>query len=93
MNAKPAIAVVGTFDSKADEHLFLKDCIEQRDLPTMTINIGTKNPCPVAVHLDLFEVIVSDQAPVTENRDTAINAMLLEAKAAYKADRSSKKPF
>ena len=32
MDTKPAIAVVGTFDSKAEEHLFLKDRIEQMGL-------------------------------------------------------------
>ena len=51
---KPAIAVVGTFDSKAEEHFFLKDRIERRGLRVVTINIGTKGPSPSPVSTDLF---------------------------------------
>jgi uncharacterized protein (UPF0261 family) len=32
MEIKPAIAVVGTFDSKAEEHIFLKNRIERKGL-------------------------------------------------------------
>ncbi|UCH20638.1 MAG: Tm-1-like ATP-binding domain-containing protein [Deltaproteobacteria bacterium] len=84
MNTNPAIAVVGTFDSKAEEHIFLRDRIKQRGFPAMTINVGTKNPAPVPVNLDLFKVIGANKPPVTESRDASINAMLLAAKARVK---------
>lgn len=35
---------MGTFDSKAEEHLFLKQAIEERGYQTLTINIGAKDP-------------------------------------------------
>ena len=44
MTKNAAIAVVGTFDSKGEEHLFLKERIEVRGVSTLTINVGTKNP-------------------------------------------------
>jgi uncharacterized protein (UPF0261 family) len=44
MNDTATVAVVGTFDSKAEEHLFLKNAVEQRGLKALTINIGTKAP-------------------------------------------------
>ncbi len=40
MDKKPAIAVLGTFDSKAEEHIFLKEQIEQRGHRALTINVG-----------------------------------------------------
>ena len=51
MSKEAAIAVLGTFDSKAEEHIFLKTQIEKRGLQTLTINVGTRAPSPVAVDL------------------------------------------
>ena len=39
-----SIAVVGTFDSKGEEHLFIKTRIEDRGYETVTINVGTGRP-------------------------------------------------
>jgi uncharacterized protein (UPF0261 family) len=80
MEQNGAIAVLGTFDSKAQEHIFLKQQIEQRGFQVLTINVGTKSPSPVAVDLDLFDNANSNGKAFYEDRDTAINAMLKEAK-------------
>ena len=44
---------MGTFDSKGEEHLFLKKCIEARGLHALTINVGTKGPSSFKADLDL----------------------------------------
>jgi len=80
MKIDSAIAVVGTFDSKAEEHLFLKEQIEQRGLRTLTINVGTRAPSPEPVDLDLFQNLTENAPDIPEGRDNIINAMLHEAK-------------
>ena len=75
------IAVLGTFDSKAEEHMFLKRCIEQRGLQTLTINVGTRVPSPVKVDLDLFESAKAIDKSLFRDRDSAINAVLDKGKA------------
>ena len=84
MKADAAIAVVGTFDSKAEEHTFLKERIAQRDLRTLTVNVGTGTPSPVRVDVDLFKKINIDDKSIHEDRDIAINAMLKETKTLIK---------
>lgn len=79
-----AIAVIGTFDSKAEEHMFLKERIEQRGFRALTVNVGIKSPSPVPVELDLFELITRDDKSVAERRDEAIHAMLQQARAHIK---------
>jgi len=74
------IAVLGTFDSKAEEHIFLKQRIERRGFQVMTINVGTGAASPIKVDLDLFESVSANGNRMFEDRDTAINAMLDEAK-------------
>ena len=85
MNTKPAIAVVGTFDSKAEEHFFLKERIEHHGLSTLTINVGTAGPSPAAVDLDLFNTTIANNPAVGQSRDTAIAAMIDAARARIKA--------
>jgi uncharacterized protein (UPF0261 family) len=80
MENTPAIAVLGTFDSKAEEHIFLKDQIEKRGLPALTIHVGTKKPSPVPVDLDLLDIVRTNNPAIPEGRDHIINAMLQEAK-------------
>ena len=80
MEKTPAIAVLGTFDSKAEEHIFLKEQIELRGLRTLTINVGTRKPSPVPVDLDLLEIVRTNNPALAEGRDNIINAMLQEAK-------------
>ena len=76
MDNKPVIAVVGTFDSKAEEHVFLRDRIQQKGLSTLTINVGIRAPSPAPVDLDLYKLIIADNAAVKESRDKAIAAMI-----------------
>jgi uncharacterized protein (UPF0261 family) len=79
METNSAIAVVGTFDTKAEEHSFLKERIEQRRLRTLTINVGTRTPSPVPVDLDLFNTVNISGKPIFKDRDNAINAIVREA--------------
>jgi uncharacterized protein (UPF0261 family) len=80
MDKKPAIAVIGTFDSKAEEHFFLKNCIEQNGLNALTINVGTRAPSPEPVELDLYQLVIENNPALQKSRDTAIAAMIQEAK-------------
>jgi uncharacterized protein (UPF0261 family) len=80
MGSNNTIIVLGTFDSKAEEHIFLKQQIEQRGFRTLTINVGTKKASPVKVDLDLFESVNSNGKTLYEDRDAAIKSMLNEAK-------------
>jgi len=84
MGKKPTIAVVGTFDSKAEEHFFLKNRIEQKGLTALTINVGTKRPSPAPVDLDLYTLIISNNATVKDSRDRAIAVMIDEARTRIK---------
>lgn len=79
MGNHAAIAVLGTFDTKAEEHLFLKQCIEQRGFRTVTIHVGTGSPSPVRVDLDLFATVSGENQPVPDSRDRMIRAMLRQA--------------
>ena len=80
MGKTPAIAVLGTFDSKAEEHIFLKTQIEKQGLRALTINVGTRKPSPVPVDLDFLEIVRTNNPALPEGRDNIINAMLQEAK-------------
>ena len=84
MQKKPTIAIVGTFDSKAEEHIFLKDRIEQMGLRALTVNVGTRKASPVPVDLDLYRWVIENNAAVQESRDKAIAAMINEASARIK---------
>lgn len=76
MKKKPAVAVVGTFDSKGEEHLFLKDCIEQRGLPTVTVNVGTKKPSAFPADIDLFPKVKRSLKGNSGDRDKAIETAI-----------------
>jgi len=80
MPTTPAIAVLGTFDSKAEEHLFLKEQIEQRGFRTLTIHVGTGAASPFPASLDLYRSTLQSFDAGPKSRDTAIAAMLVEAK-------------
>ena len=84
MSIKPKIAVVGTFDSKAEEHIFLKDRIEKMGLRALTVNVGTRSPSPAPVDLDLYELVIENNPAVQDSRDKAIAAMIAEASARIK---------
>ena len=76
MKKKSAIAVVGTFDSKAEEHFFLKKSIEQRGVQTLTINVGTRGPSPSPVSIDFFDLMQKREKFNFDSRDMAIAAMI-----------------
>jgi len=84
MSIKLKIAVVGTFDSKAEEHFFLKNRIEQQGLRAFTINVGTRRPSPEPVDLDLYSLVIENNASVKDSRDRAIAAMIDAARAQIK---------
>jgi len=81
MTVKSTIAVVGTFDSKAEEHFFLKNRIEQKGLAAYTVNVGTRAPSPATVDLDLYKLIIANNPAVKDSRDKAIATMIQEARA------------
>ena len=69
------ILVAGTFDSKAEEHLFLKSLIESRGFPVKTMNLGTRSPSPFRADHDLFrDVIEVPSGP--SGRDERIQKVL-----------------
>ena len=84
MPTTPAIAVLGTFDSKAEEHIFLKERIEQRGFRTLTIHVGTGAASPFPAGLDLYRSTLQISAAGSKSRDEAIATMLLEAKRRIK---------
>ena len=79
-----AVAVVGTFDSKGEEHLFLKERIEVRGIPVLTINVGTKSPSPFPADYDLYEQVVADKGVAPPSRDKAIQAVIDQARGLIK---------
>lgn len=76
MRRNPAIVIVGTFDSKGDEHLFLKARIEERGIPVLTINVGTKTPPTFTSDIDLYPNIIPDTKESPGDRDQAIRSAL-----------------
>lgn len=80
MKRNAAIAVVGTFDSKGEEHFFLKRCIEKRGGRVLTINVGTKTPATFRADHDLFEEMGNEEAGNAKVRDKAIQGVLIRAK-------------
>jgi uncharacterized protein (UPF0261 family) len=76
MGEKPAIVVLGTLDSKAEEHLFLKQCIEQRGFRTLTFHVGTKGPSPFPPDIDVFQRISSTRREKPGDRDAAVQSAL-----------------
>jgi uncharacterized protein (UPF0261 family) len=84
MKKKPAVAIVGTFDSKGEEHLFLKNCIEKRGIPTLTVNVGTKKPSAFPADIDLYPKVKRSLKGNSENRDKAIETAIALAQEAVR---------
>jgi uncharacterized protein (UPF0261 family) len=78
MNKKPVVAIVGTFDSKGEEHLFLKNRIEDLGLQTLTVNVGTQKPIPFEVSHDLYTLMNKNGTLDDSDRDKAIQGMIHE---------------
>jgi len=75
-----AIAVVGTFDSKGEEHRFLKARIEARGIPAITIHVGTRSPSPFPADYDLYRQVIENGGDRVAGRDRAIEAVIAEAR-------------
>jgi uncharacterized protein (UPF0261 family) len=75
MSPSKAIAVLGTFDSKGEEHLFLKERIGVRGIPVVTINVGTHKPAPFTPDKDFFPELKKGQSTAASNRDEALDAV------------------
>ena len=73
---RTAIAVVGTFDSKGEEHRFLKERIEARECRAVTVHVGTRGPSPFPPDHDLFEDVVQSMPEADRDRDRSIQAVL-----------------
>jgi len=76
----PAVAVVGTFDSKGEEHRFLKARIEERGVPAITIHVGTKRPSPFPADYDLYQQVIQEGGVNMTDRDRAIEAVIAAAR-------------
>jgi len=76
----PAVAVVGTFDSKGEEHRFLKERIEQRGMTAVTIHVGTKGPSSFPADYDLYRQVVLPNGPELKDRDKAIATVITQAR-------------
>ncbi|MFH1241412.1 MAG: Tm-1-like ATP-binding domain-containing protein [Pseudomonadota bacterium] len=76
MKRDTAVAVVGTFDSKGEEHLFLKERIEKRGFRSLTINVGTRGPSPFEADYDLYEETGNEEGHAPRGRDEAIEGVL-----------------
>jgi uncharacterized protein (UPF0261 family) len=79
MNQNAAIVIVGTFDSKGEEHLFLKERIELRSFRTLTIHVGTKSPSPFPADKDFYTELLKNSKGAIKSRDEAIQAVISEA--------------
>ncbi len=71
---------MGTFDSKGEEHLFLRNRIETLGLRALTINVGTKTHIPIDVSHDLYALMKKKGTLDEGNRDRAIQGMIHEGK-------------
>ena len=79
MKPAPAVAVVGTFDSKGEEHLFLKDRIEARGLPALTMNVGTGGPSHFRPDIDFYADLIARERLQDRGRDGMIQAVISAA--------------
>jgi len=70
------IIVLGTLDSKGEEHLFLRDTIRRRGLAAVTVNVGTGRPAALSADIDLFDDLQRAGVLPAQDRDQAIAAMI-----------------
>jgi uncharacterized protein (UPF0261 family) len=54
---RKSVAILGTLDSKGEEHLFLKEVIESKGYPTITIDIGATNRSNFSSDLSVSKLI------------------------------------
>jgi uncharacterized protein (UPF0261 family) len=68
MTKEAPIAVLGTFDSKGEEHQFLRRRIQERGCRAVTINVGTKRPPSHAVDIDLYRDISQEKSGLSRDQ-------------------------
>ncbi len=78
MKKKASIAVLGTFDSKGEEHQFLETRIQERGCQAMTINVGTGRPPSRPVDVDFYGELKDEENNLS--RDQAIAEVISRAK-------------
>lgn len=76
MAARSAIIVLGTFDSKGEEHRFLRDALRRRGLEAVTVNVGTGRPSAFTADIDLYDDLQNAGVLPAQDRDQAIAAMI-----------------
>lgn len=67
------IAIAGTFDSKSEEFLFLKECIEKQGLKTLMIHTGVFEPSftPDISNQDIAKAVGEDIQKIAVEKDRA----------------------
>ncbi len=75
------ILVLGTYDTKAEEHVFIRDAIKRRGITPVTINVGTGRPCAVPVDYDLYAELSGADPQFPKSRDHAISQMISRGSA------------
>ena len=80
MKKKASIVVLGTFDSKGEEHRFIQRQIEDRGQLVLMIHVGVKGLSPFPVDTDLFAEMRKSGLKDTAGRDQAIDAMIAIAR-------------
>jgi len=73
---KRSVAIVGTLDSKGEEHLFLKEAIESKGYSTITIDVGTTGMSPFQPDHSVSKLIDSGGI----DRSRIIEAIIKKAK-------------
>ncbi|MBW6486360.1 MAG: Tm-1-like ATP-binding domain-containing protein [Syntrophobacterales bacterium] len=76
MEEERVIAVIGTFDSKAEEHLFLRDAIQGRGFKTAMVHLGTKGPSSFKADYDLYADVIAPNPRKNISRDEAIELVI-----------------
>jgi len=76
MNKNTVMIVIGTFDTKGEEHLFIKERIQERGFATITINLGTKTSSTFPVDIDLHDELNKDDRIASADRDMRLKAMI-----------------
>jgi uncharacterized protein (UPF0261 family) len=73
------IVVLGTLDSKGEEHLFLKERIEARGLRAFMVNVGTGGPSPFPPDIDSYADCIIKKDLEDAGRDGMIQAVISAA--------------
>lgn len=77
MKRNAAIVVMGTFDTKGEEHHFIRRRILDRGYRTIALNVGTKkSPC-YPVDIDLYPEMLTGAGKASADRDRMLAAMIL----------------